>query len=76
MDKLTIALIIAQNGLGTAAGLLTANRNKAQTKADKLPDGDPAKAKLLKSIKATDNLIAALNAANEGLNKYLQTKPE
>lgn len=68
MDKITIALIIAQNGLRTAAGLLTAKATKAETQA---AAGGGDSAKLKKDAAKARKLAAALNAADTGITAYL-----
>lgn len=70
MDKETIALIIAQNGLGTAAAILTAKAIKTEGKAAKLPDGE-AKTKLAADANRARKTSAVLTAANEDVAKYL-----
>lgn len=64
------ALIIAQNGLGTAASILTMKATKIQKKADKLPDGE-AKTKLTADANRARKTAAVLTAANEDVAKYL-----
>ncbi len=71
MDKETIALIIAQNGLNTAATLLTAKTVKLEKQLAKAGSDKAAAAKLNKDITKTKKLAAALTAANEGLTSYL-----
>lgn len=69
MDKETIALIIAQNGLATAASILAAKVAKLQKLAAK--EADAAKlAALNKQIKCATKLSAALKAANDGITEY------
>jgi hypothetical protein len=69
MDKITIALIIAQNGLRTAAGLLTAKASKAETQAAAATGA--AATKLGKQAAKAKKLAAALNAADAGITSYL-----
>lgn len=71
MDKETIALVIAQNGLTTAATLLTAKVAKLEKQLAKAGDDKAAAAKLTKDIAKTKKLVAALSAANDGLTSYL-----
>ena len=71
MDKETIALIIAQNGLATAATLLTAKAAKLEKQLAKVANNKAATAKLNKDITKTKKLVAALSAANDGLTSYL-----
>ena len=69
MDKETIALIIAQNGLATAASILAAKVAKLQKQAAK--EADPMNiAALAKQIKCATKLSAALKAANDGITEY------
>lgn len=69
MDKLTLALIIAQNGLRTAASLLTAKATKAETQAGSATGADAAKFK--KDAAKARKLAAALSAADTGITSYL-----
>ena len=62
MDRITLALVIAQNGLRTAAGLLAAKAGKGESSSDAKTKKDAAKAK---------KLAAALNAADAGITSYL-----
>jgi hypothetical protein len=71
MDKETIALVIAQNGLTTAATLLTAKTAKLERQLAKAGNDKAAAAKLTKEIGKTKKLVAALSAANDGLASYL-----
>ncbi|MEP7341998.1 MAG: hypothetical protein ABI977_29975 [Acidobacteriota bacterium] len=71
MDKETIALIIAQNGLTTAATLLAVKVNKLEKQLAKASADKAAAAKLTKDIAKTKKLSAALAAANDGLTSYL-----
>lgn len=70
MDKETIALIIAQNGLKTAATILATKAAKQEKKADTAVDG-AAKAKLVKDSSKAKKLAAALAAADAGISTYL-----
>jgi len=70
MNKLSIALIIAQNGLRTAASLLNANATKDEAQAGKAADkkdGDKLKKKAAKAKK----LAKVLAAADAGITTYL-----
>lgn len=69
MDKLTLALIIAQNGLSTAAAALTAKSNKLNTQAAAATGADATKLK--KQADKAKKLAAALTAANAGVTSYL-----
>ena len=74
MNKLTIALIIAQNGLRTAATLLTANATKDDASGAKAADkkeGDRLRKKASKAKK----LAQVLSAADAGITAYL-SEPE
>ncbi len=62
-----IALIIAQNGLGTATAILSAKAVKLRKLADK---GGPDAMKLAKQAKKVENLATALKIANEGISEY------
>lgn len=70
MDKETIALIIAQNGLKTASTILAAKAAKQEKKAATLADA-AEKTKLTKDAARTKKLAAALVAADQGINTYL-----
>jgi hypothetical protein len=69
MDKETIALIIAQNGLGTASTLLAAKSAKLKKQLDKEGD-DVKRAALEKKITKAEHLSTALRIANEGIVEY------
>jgi hypothetical protein len=71
MDKETIALVIAQNGLTTASTLLTVKVNKLEKQLAKAGIDKATTAKLNKDIAKTKKLAAALAAANDGLTSYL-----
>jgi hypothetical protein len=62
MDRITLALVIAQNGLRTAATLLAAKAAKGEAGSDAKAKKDAAKAK---------KLAAALSAADAGITSYL-----
>lgn len=70
MNKLTIALIIAQNGLKTAGAALTANATKLEGQASSATDPAQA-AKLTKKASKQRKLAQALNAADAGISTYL-----
>ncbi len=74
MNKLTIALIIAQNGLRTAASLLTANATKDDASAGKATDKKEADRLKKKAAKAK-KLAQVLTAADAGITSYL-SEPE
>ena len=69
MDKETIALIIAQNGLGTAASILAAKATRLQKLAAKETDTIKLAA-LNKQIRCATKASAALKAANDGIAEY------
>jgi hypothetical protein len=73
MDKETTILIIAQNGLKTAASLLSAKALKQEKQADKTEDGQ-AKSKLVKKAAKTKKLATILMSADEGITAYLRDK--
>lgn len=68
MDKETIVLIIAQNGLGTAFTLLLAKKAKLEKQLAKAkPENQEAiQAQILKA----DKLAIALKAADTGIKEY------
>ena len=74
MDKLTLALIIAQNGLSTAAAALTAKANKLNTQAAAATGAEATKLK--KQADKSKKLAAALTAANAGITSYLTDTSE
>jgi hypothetical protein len=61
MDKLTIVLVIARNGLTSASGILKA-------KAAAL---DPTAPKYAKEKSKLEKLAKVLDAADKGLSEYL-----
>lgn len=69
MDKETITLIIAQNGLGTAQTILTAKAAKLRKRAEKAA-GDEIDRLKAQAHKA-ERLAAALRIANEGVAEYM-----
>lgn len=69
MDKETIALIIAQNGLGTAATILTVKVAKLEKTLAKTTDAEQIMS-LTKKIASTKNLATALRIANDGITQY------
>jgi hypothetical protein len=69
VDKETIALIIAQNGLGTAATLLNAKAARLKKQWDRARD-DAARAVIQKQITKTQKLAVALKIANDGIAQY------
>lgn len=70
MDKETITLVIAQNGLGTAVTLLTTKAIKLHRKAESTTD--PAtKAKLESDAKKAEKLAGAMKIANDGVTQYI-----
>jgi hypothetical protein len=70
MDKLTIVLVIAQNGLKTAATVLTQNAIKLEASAGKAKN-KPEAAKLTKKAQKARDLAKALLAADSGIATYL-----
>ncbi len=70
MDKETVALIIAQNGLKTAATILIAKAAKQEKKAASASD-PTEKNKLTKDAAKTKKLAAALSAADQGIVTYI-----
>ncbi len=70
MDKETITLIIAQNGLKTAATILAAKAAKQEKKAAGLGDS-PEKTKMTKDAAKAKKLAAALAAADQGISTYI-----
>lgn len=70
MDKETITLIIAQNGLKTAATILAAKAAKQEKKAAGLADSTE-KTKMAKNAAKAKKLAAALAAADQGIATYL-----
>jgi hypothetical protein len=71
----TIALVIAQNGLSTAVTILKSKAAKQEKAADKATDR-VEKDKLANAAKSTLRLVAALQAADEGLKSYMINAPE
>lgn len=71
MDKETIALIIAQNGLRTASTILGAKSAKLEKQLAKAKDKQE-QAKLTKDANKAKKLSAALLAADEGITAYLR----
>lgn len=70
MDKETIALIVAQNGLKAAAAILATKSAKQEKKADTAVDGE-AKSKLVKDSAKAKKLAATLATADAGISSYL-----
>ena len=71
MDKETTILIIAQNGLKTAAALFTSKAVKLANQAEKAKD--PAtKTKLTKQAAKAKQLSAILTSSDEGITAYLR----
>lgn len=69
MDKEMIALIIAQNGLGTAATILAVKAAKLKKKLEKAKTPEETK-QIESSITKTEKLSAALRIANDGIIQY------
>ncbi len=75
MDRETTILIIAQNGLKTAATLMSAKAARAEKQAEKA--SDPAVAtKLKKSAAKFKKLASVLTASDEGITAYLKEREE
>lgn len=68
MDKETIALIIAQNGLGTAAALLIGKKVRLERQLAKAKPEDQEA--IARKIQNTEKLAVALRLANEGIASY------
>ena len=75
MNRETIALVIAQNGLSTAVTILKSKAAKQEKAAEKATD-KTQKAQLANAAKSTLKLVAALIAADEGIKSYLVNSPE
>lgn len=75
MNKETIALVIAQNGLSTAVTILKSKAAKQEKAAEKATD-KTQKAQLANAAKSTLKLVAALQAADEGIKSYFVNSPE
>lgn len=71
MDKETVVIVIAQNGLKTASGLFTSKTAKLEKQAEKAKDA-AAKSKLTKEAARAKKLASILVAADEGLAAYLR----
>lgn len=71
MDKETIALIIAQNGLKTASAILAAKAAKLEKQLAKATE-KADQTRLTKDINRTKKLAAALTASDEGLTAYIR----
>lgn len=69
MDKEMIALIIAQNGLGTAATILAVKATKLKKKLEKAKTPEETKS-IASDISKTDKLATALRIANDGIIQY------
>lgn len=70
LDKEMIALVIAQNGLGTAQSLVAIKAATLERQAG-TEQNAALKRKLLASARKTQKLAAVLNAADVGLAEYL-----
>ncbi|MBO0724315.1 MAG: hypothetical protein J2P52_01845 [Blastocatellia bacterium] len=70
MDKETTIIIIAQNGLKTAAAYFTSKAAKLDKQVDKATDST-TKSKLTKDSAKTKKLASILDAADQGLTSYL-----
>jgi hypothetical protein len=71
MDKETIIIVIAQNGLKTASSLFTSKTAKLEKQAEKAKDA-ATKSKLTKDAAKAKKLASILIAADEGLAAYLR----
>jgi hypothetical protein len=71
MDKETIIIIVAQNGLKTASALLTSKSSKLEKQADKAKDA-ATKSNLTKEAAKAKKLASILIAADDGLAAYLR----
>jgi hypothetical protein len=71
MDKETIIIVIAQNGLKTASSLFTSKTAKLEKQAEKAKD-TATKSKLTKDAAKAKKLASILIAADEGLAAYLR----
>jgi hypothetical protein len=71
MDKETIIIVIAQNGLKTASSLFTSKTAKLEKQAEKAKDA-AAKSKLTRDAAKAKKLASILIAADEGLAAYLR----
>lgn len=74
MDKETIALIIAQNGLSTAITILKNKAAKLERSSEKAGDGKN-KTELLNAAKNTLKLVAIIQAADDGIKSYMINTP-
>ncbi len=70
MNKITIALIIAQNGLRTSASLLSANAAKLDAQAAASTD-KAEQTKLKKKATKARKLSQILTAADAGITSYM-----
>jgi hypothetical protein len=70
MNKLTIALIIAQNGLRTSASMLSANATKLDAQAEAATD-KAEQTRLKKKATKTRKLAQILTAADAGITSYI-----
>lgn len=71
MDKETIIIVIAQNGLKTASSLFTSKTAKLEKQAEKAKDA-AAKSKLTRDAAKAKKLASILIAADEGLAAYIR----
>lgn len=74
MDKETMLLVIAQNGLLTAAAFLDAKIKKEQRKLEKVKD-EAERVKIEKGIKKTEKLAAIFRATDTGVKDYMGAVP-
>jgi hypothetical protein len=70
MDRLTTILIIAQNGLKTAASILISNAKKLDGQSAKATDPKEA-ARLKKKADKSRKLANVLNSADVGITNYM-----
>jgi len=71
MDKETTILIIAQNGLKTAATLFNSKSARLEKQAEKATDS-ATKSKLTKKAAKAKKLASILMAADEGIVAYMR----
>ena len=74
MNKETLILVIAQNGLKAAATLFVSKADKLAKQAEKSKD-DKETAKINKSAAKAKKLASILVAADQGITSYL-AEPE
>lgn len=70
MNKEEVALIIAQNGLGTAVTLLTAKAARLRKRAASANVSADVATKLNREATKAEKLATALRIANNGIAEY------